>query len=524
MTAADRRILASQASEQIKRWMGIYPEAAQARRLGPRPANAGDAPKVLLVTPRDWAIHVAWDGLVARALEARGARAFFARCGGGLPICDRNNVHEAPPMPCRSCDRHVRTVLAAFGFDARPLVTQAVSGWPELDELTFEELEHIEYRGIRLGAEIGIALRWFLCNSDLRREPLAAPTMRAFLRSARAVTDGMVREVERVGPDVVVALNGTFLFEAVARRVAIDRGIRFVSYERAHMEDLVVADASDQACYYRIDRLWNAIRDEPLDVQESAILDQYLDDRVLGLRTPFQIWTNPEFRDLDRPAKRRVVVLPNVTWDSAVLGLETVFDNMADWLTTTIGSLLDADDVEVIVRVHPGETSLSKWSSREPAAAVIAEHFGELPAHIRVIPPDDPTSTYPIIESSDVGVVYTSTIGLELATRGKPVLVGANPHYANKGFTHSTASKDEFVSALAAMIDDPERFRPDRELARRYAYHFFFSAPMPQPPAIEPVPGLARLASDASKLLGPGEHAGLDRLCGLILDGHELRA
>ena len=39
------------------------------------------------------------------------------------------------------------------------------------------------------------------------------------------------------------------------------------------------------------------------------------------------------------------------------------------------------------------------------------------------------------MDSSDLGLVYSSTTGLELALYGVPVIAAARIHYADKGFT-----------------------------------------------------------------------------------------
>src|SRR5262249_3966227 len=65
------------------------PEQRAARRLAAAATvPAPGAPRVLILTPRDWTVTVMWDAVLAQALRLRGADVRFARCGGGLEICD----------------------------------------------------------------------------------------------------------------------------------------------------------------------------------------------------------------------------------------------------------------------------------------------------------------------------------------------------------------------------------------------------------------------------------------------------
>ena len=98
------------------RTAGQAPEQRAARRLSADADLAPGGPRVLFLTPRDWAAHVQYEGVIAQALHVRGADVRFLTCGGGLEICDRANMYEGPPMPCTTCDRYVRTSIDAHRF------------------------------------------------------------------------------------------------------------------------------------------------------------------------------------------------------------------------------------------------------------------------------------------------------------------------------------------------------------------------------------------------------------------------
>lgn len=513
------------------REIGQAPEMRQARALarGMELASAPTGPRVLFLTPRDWAVHVQWEALMGQALRLRGADVRFLTCGGGLAICDRVNTYEGPPVPCHTCAGYTGRALASHDLPVATLrdswdlaAADDADEWPELDRLALHELRDIKDQGLPLGRLVEIPVVWFLCNSDLDTDPLGAITYRRFLRSARRIALAVRRQFDHAAPDVLVVLNGLFLFESIAAAVAEERGIRVVSYERGFIDGTLFFAQGPGACRYEVDHLWSAARQRPLTTVEDERLDGYLADRRRGLRSFVQMWPNPHFA---RPAEmngadtakcRRVVLFTNVTWDSAVQGRNLAFTSLRSWITAVIGQLGGRNDVQLIVRIHPAEVRIPGWETRESMVDVLASAIGPLPPNVRLVLPDDPLSSYSIMESADVGLVYTSTTGLELALMGKPVIVAGRTHYADKGFTIDARSPADHHRLVDEVLIDPAAHRPDVALARRYANLFFFDAVVSQPPAHEPLGGLARLSTVDFRDLLPGQHAGVDAACSAI--------
>ena len=117
------------------------------------------------------------------------------------------------------------------------------------------------------------------------------------------------------------------------------------------------------------------------------------------------------------------------------------------------------------------------------------------------------------MDRSDVGLVYSSTTGLEMALAGKPVVVAGRRTIGARASPSTSSSAEEFRSALDGILDDPTTMRPDVDRALRYAHFFFFRAPIRAPFVVEPIPGLARLTTDNLADLEPGNNADLDRIC-----------
>lgn len=506
------------------RQVHMAPEFVRARELHKQESSLAPAigTRVAILTPRDWAVHVQWEAMIAHALRLRGAHVEFITCGGGLEICDRVNTWEGPPVPCASCTRYVNDAIDAHGFDRTALRTgweaNDPGAWPEIDEVSAAALRHVTDNGLPLGEFVDIPAKWFLMGAEIAEDPLGPMTLRRFLRSARRVVAGIDDALERIKPDVVLLLNGLFFFESIAWELCRRRGIEVVTYERGFIKETLLFRRGAPACLGDVSHLWPQFADRPLSDDENKELDDYLADRRLGRRTIDRYWTDPQFAAVERDASRRLVTLfTNLTWDSAVIGQEVAFPSLQAWLAAAVDAFARRPDHDLVVRIHPAEVKLPGKQTREPLGAFLAEKFPQLPPNVRVIGADDPTSSYTLMEATDVGLVFTSTTGLELALHGKPVIVAGRTHYRDKGFTIDVSDPADFERALDAALADPDAARSDPDLARRYAYLFFFRAPVASPGVVEHVPGLARIEIDDVRRLAPGADADVDRICAEIL-------
>jgi hypothetical protein len=117
-------------------------------------------------------------------------------------------------------------------------------------------------------------------------------------------------------------------------------------------------------------------------------------------------------------------------------------------------------------------------------ADIIKDVIPVLPEHIHIIEPGEKVNTYDIVEIATLGLVFTTTVGLEMAMSGKPVIVAGDTHYRDRGFTFDPDSWVNYYKTLGRILQRPQdQWMTDEqiELAWRYAYTFFFEYPVPYP-------------------------------------------
>jgi hypothetical protein len=500
-------------------------------------APVADAERVLFMSWRGWSTHLAIETVLAHAVLQRGGSPVFAYCGGRLPICDVTPVDAAPPMPCHSCREYASGAIAAAGFESLALhdvidvaasvriARKRVAGLTSV-----ADCEGYIDQGLPLGRLVRVSEAWFLSRGTLPDSAEVVNTYRSFLVSGIVVARGLRAIIARSGAQRVFMLNGTFFAESIMSALAAHRGLPFATYEKGFIRDSIVLASEAPASQLKMPAgAWESARDTPLTGEASAALDAYLLARQSGGGALDNFWLE-RVEDVDRirrelaldPGRPLVVMFCNILWDSAVVGRDIAFTSMGDWVLGGIDWAARHPELDLVIRIHPAEVGLRNHPTRERMADHIAAHVAILPANVRVVQSGDPTSSYVFMDEADLGLVYTSTVGLELACRGVPVVVAADTHYRGRGFTVDAPTAARYWAEADRLLDTPpsksERAHI-RELARRYAALFFFRFHNVLESVTEDGRSRPRIRISDSAALDPGRDPAIDRLVGGILDG-----
>ena len=291
-------------------------------------------------------------------------------------------------------------------------------------------------------------------------------------------------------PDVVLIPNGLILEMGVVFRVARYLNIDAVTYEFNDQREQIWLAQNSSIMKQDTDYIVNARCHLPItDEMFERVAD--LENARRGARVwgkSKRLWQYvssqgaQETRKLLNLDDRPIVMLAaNVLGDSLTLGRDIFAASMTEWITKTVQFFATRPEVQMVIRVHPGEKLVPQAKSM---GTVVREALPELPSHIHVIGALDKINTYDLIEIADVGLAYTTTVGLETAMNGCPVISCGETHYRGRGFTLDPNSWDEYYATLEKFLADIPAYRLDEkqtEFAWNYAYRFFFEYPRPFP-------------------------------------------
>lgn len=290
-------------------------------------------------------------------------------------------------------------------------------------------------------------------------------------------------------PDVVIVPNGSILEFGITFKTAQYLDIPVSTYEFGEQSERLWLAQNADVMRQDTSDLWNSRADVPLNDDEwDRVKDFFATRQGGGLWENFsRRWqgTASQGGEAVRTAlgldARPIVLLPaNVLGDSLTLGRHIFSESMTVWLERTIEYFTDRPDIQFVIRVHPGEQI--GWGPS--VFDILSEKFPELPKNIHLLPAGAEVNTYDLVNTADVGLVFTTTVGMEMAMSGLPVIVTGQTHYRNKGFTLDAKSWDSYFDILDKVLDSPDEYRPSREqveAAWTYAYRFFFEYPQPFP-------------------------------------------
>jgi len=312
-------------------------------------------------------------------------------------------------------------------------------------------------------------------NFRLNRNQQAAKTLYAYLQLLK--------------PDVVIVPNGTILELGIAYRISRLLDIPTVTYEFSDQNEAIWLAQNDEIMLQKTNWLWKNAENRRLTSKRLEKVEMLMSSRKkAALYGNFsRKWQKVPAEGADVIKKKiglddRPVVLmaTNVMGDSLTLGRQVFSRSMADWINGTIQYFIQIPEVQLVIRIHPGEALVKHGSIHE----MIKNSLPELPEHIHVIEPQAELNTYDLMDLASLGLVYTTTVGLEMALRGIPVVVAGQTHYRNRGFTHDPVSWVQYFKILNSLLGKirSERLTEEQvKLAWKYTYLFFFEFSRPFP-------------------------------------------
>ena len=164
----------------------------------------------------------------------------------------------------------------------------------------------------------------------------------------------------------------------------------------------------------------------------------------------------------------------SVLWDAQIDFPSNFYKNSLEWIFDTIIFFSKNSSQQLIIRISPAELQAGK-PARQKVYDEIVKKFKKIPSNIFIIRPEDNISSYKILDKCKYIFIYGSRIGIEMAARGKEVIVCGEGFIRNKKIALDVKSKKHYKKILIKIIKKNLKFE-NRNLirAKKYAYHFFF--------------------------------------------------
>ena len=416
--------------------------------------------------------------IISWALRLSGHRVIHLVCRKGLRRCIQgtNRYELNKPMPCETCYA-IKNKM--FPQDLRWYLetkSEAPSALIPLGSYSLDDLTNFVYQGIKIGELCTSSVRWTLRRHRLDSDPRSTRLLREYIRGGMNIVDTLPRLLQEQELHSMVVFNGVFYPEAIAREVALQKGLPVVAYEisipglKVFLSHGVAAGGG----------LITIPEDFQMSAAQEADFDRYMSQRIRGNVGQPGLWPEmkgiePDLQAFTGQYKNVVSVFTNVIFDTSQYGAHTVFESMFDWLDEIIKLASLHPETLFVVRAHPAEV-LPRHESEELVGDWLKEHSYLATPNIRFIPPTDYISSYELLNISRFCLVYNSTIGLEAVVLGIPTITAAAGRYSGAGVTHAPASREAYRELVETFLKNgpPPVVDTVRQRARYYMYQLCF--------------------------------------------------
>ncbi len=246
-------------------------------------------------------------------------------------------------------------------------------------------------------------------------------------------------------PEVVVVPGGIYGTSGLFLRAGADRGCRVATFDvdrdtpQVCVQGIAAQNMDVPLAFHELWAADAAVRHDAVTVARAEFT------RRTETRDGYGFQLVPARGEAGTGEVAALVPL-NVEWDSSSLGRHVPFRDTTDWLTSTVAEVLRESAGVVVVRQHPSERRPLQKSGFD-VGAMLREAFGDEP-RVRFVAADDPTSTYDILDAARVVLPFVSTIGIEAAAVGKPVVLAGACYYADLGFAWSATTRDDYLALV----------------------------------------------------------------------------
>jgi hypothetical protein len=473
-------------------------------------------------------LNAAYNLVTSWAVRLAGVPVVNFVCEAGMSRCvlGTNRADLSSPPPCAECTGQSRAVYAQslarrFAFHAHPPLQAALEG------CSVPELEQFEYEGIPLGPLALPSMRWILRRHHLNDDAATRWLYGQYILSAWGISQEFARLLDETQPQAVVVFNGMFYPEATARWVAWQRGVRVISHEvglRPYTAYFTTGDATAYPIH---------IPDNfELTAEQNRRLDAYLEKRMQGNFSMAGVRFWPEMRGLDQAFLERaaqfrqvVPVFTNVIFDTSQPHSNVVFPHMFAWLDLVVELARAHPQTLFVIRAHPDEARPGK-ESRESVADWVRKNDACALPNVIFVEPQQYFSSYELIQRSKFVMVYNSTIGLEAALMGAPVLCGGRARFTQLPTVFFPQSTEEYrrqaeTFLAAEKIKIPAEFKRN---ARRFLYFQLYRTSLPLDAFIEEDgvwPGYVRVKHLEVSAFDPRQSPVLRTIVDGVLRGEE---
>ena len=435
-----------------------------------------------------------FEALLALTLTRYGANVEIMLCDKVLTACqmsttqfisEKNLISKGQSKICNSCLDSGRGAFEDLGLKINYYsdfinkdTSKKISS--KIKNLTIKEMQEYKEDNISIGEHAYAGTLRYYAVGELNNERHGETILRKYLYSAILTKNIFENYLAQNKIDKIILNHAIYVPQGIICNISKENNIKIIVYTNAYRKNSFIFSYDDTYHKTMIEEDVSDWENLVLDQKKEKIIIDYLLSRKYGTNDMFYYFKNPSFDikkklvdngvDIKKPI---LGILTNVIWDAQIIYKNNIYNNMIDWLIDTIRYLSNRDDIEVVVRAHPGEIygdRLSKQTVKE----TILNKLEKLPDNLKIIDSSSDISTYSFAEYCNTLVIYATKMGMEFSPFGNKVICAGESYIKNKKITYDPKSIHEYYELLNNFTNLKKPSEENINRAKKYAYHYFF--------------------------------------------------
>jgi hypothetical protein len=419
--------------------------------------------------------------LILYRLQKKGYKGIMIICDQFLPICTNERIgktRENDKYLCKNCYSYYpileKMTGGKFVYLSSFFKDENVSVFHDINDLKdLKSCKNFIFRDVEYGkiAEKSV-LRYFI-KGELIESDEYLKVYKKFLISLVKFSISWDNFLETINkPELVLLYNGTISFETYIRDKCTYLSVDYITHETFVGDDSWIYKKNDEVMKLMWEDEWENFSSLPLTPQQRNQSIAFIEGLRYG-KEMYALLNEKNPLPVELKGNKYVVLFTNLNFDTAVIGRNPVFKSMYQWIDEVIDYWIENELKEtLVIRVHPAEVKLVTYSDDFVAPRI--EEKVKNASNIIVYEPLDHVDSYTLIENMQFGLVYSSTIGLEIPYYGKPCLIAGEAFYRNLDFVSFKNSKKEYFEELNRLLNYSSIESIDKEIVIRYIYFIYF--------------------------------------------------
>ena len=434
------------------------------------------------------------ESLIGSAFINKGFIVDALLCDGLLDSCFNCKFHlfnndlllkrlstYGPGLICKSCFHNGKKAYRNLNFNIINFSTLiSFQNINEINLITSQfhkalDIKNYKLGGINIGEQSYAGAVRFFASPFIENEKYGLEILKQYFTAALKTYFICQTLFTANKYDAVIVNHGIYVPQGIIAEYANKLGLNVNCWSTGYRNKSFIFSKS-RSYHFTILDDYN-FESKLIDYNEKAIID-YLFSRRTG-RNDWVLFHEPETKnDVNKflsKDKLNIVLFTNVLWDAQVHFTGNIFSDMIEWLEHTINYFYKHDNVNLIVRIHPGEVKgfvKSRVFLNDILNNILIPNIKN---KITIINSDFDLNSYHLAEKADYNIVYSSKIGIELAALGLKILVAGECWTKNKNITFDPLNIIQYNNFLDLMIIDKFKFLNfDQIKAKKFAYYLFF--------------------------------------------------